>query len=91
MVAGCGLGGVGSEVILALEAAGAVRGTAIVIMTAALLATYLAILILPGTRSFFALSAPHISVLVPAILGAALAAGGLAVVDDRFVPFIPVS
>ncbi len=82
---------VGLYLILALEAAGAVRGTAIAIMTAALLATYLAILILPGTRSFFALSAPHISVLVPAILGAALAAGGLAVVDDRFVPFIPVS
>ncbi len=82
---------VGLYLILALEAAGPVRGTAIVILTAALLATYLAILILPGTRSFFALSAPHISVLVPAILGAALAAGGLAVVDDRFVPFIPVS
>jgi magnesium-transporting ATPase (P-type) len=82
---------VGLYLILALEAAGPVRGTAIVILTAALLATYLVILILPGTRSFFALSAPHISVLVPAILGAALAAGGLAVVDDRFVPFIPVS
>ena len=79
---------VGLYLILALEAAGAVRGTAIGVLTAALLATYLAILILPGPRSFFALSPPHISILFPAILGAALAAGGLSVVDDRFIPFV---
>ena len=79
---------VGLYLILALEAAGAVRGTAIVALTVALFAAYIAILILPGMRSFFALSAPHISILLPAILGAALAAGGLAVVDDRFIPFV---
>ena len=82
---------VGLYLILALEATGAVRGTAIVVLTAALLATYLAILILPGPRSFFALSPPHISILLPAILGAALAAGGLSVVDDRFIPFVRAS
>ena len=81
---------VGLYLILALEAAGAVRGTAVGVLTAALLAAYLAILILPGTREFFALSPPHISILLPAILGAAIACGGLSVVDDRFVPFVPV-
>jgi magnesium-transporting ATPase (P-type) len=82
---------VGLYLILALEAAGALRGTAIVLLTAALLATYLAILIFPGPRSFFALSAPHISILFPAVLGAALAAGALSVVDDRFIPFVRAS
>jgi cation-transporting P-type ATPase E len=82
---------VGLYLILALEAAGPIRGTAIVVLTVALLAAYLAILIFPATRSFFALSAPHISVLLPAILGAAIACAGLAVVDDRFVPFVPTS
>jgi len=82
---------VGLYLILALEAAGAVRGAAVVVLTAALLAAYLAILILPGTREFFALSAPHFSILFPAILGAAMACAGLSVVDDRFVPFVPAS
>ncbi len=82
---------VGLYLILALEAAGAVRGTAIVALTVALFAAYIAILILPGMRSFFALSAPHISIMLPAILGATLAGGGLAVVDDRFIPFVPAA
>jgi P-type E1-E2 ATPase len=82
---------VGLYLILALEAAGAVRGTAVVMLTAALLATYLAILIVPGTREFFALSPPHFSILFPAILGAGIACAGLSVVDDRFVPFVPAS
>ncbi|HEX6763176.1 MAG TPA: HAD-IC family P-type ATPase [Gaiellaceae bacterium] len=79
---------IGLYLILALEATGAVRGTAVVVLTSALLAAYLAVLILPALRDFFALSGPHLSVLLPAILGAGVAAGGLATVDDRFVPFV---
>ena len=77
---------VGLYLILALEANGRVRSTAISTLCLALLAAYLVILVFPSTRSFFALAAPTFSVLAPAIVGAALAIVGLAVVDDRFIP-----
>jgi cation-transporting ATPase E len=77
---------VGLYLILALEATGRVRGTAISALCLALLAVYLVILVFPSTRRFFDLAAPTGSVLAPAIVGSALAIVGLAVIDDRFIP-----
>ena len=82
---------VGLYLILALEAEGRARGTAVGVLTGALLLAYIGVLAVPGLRHFFALTGPHVSVLVPALLGSAIAVAGLAVVDDRFVPFVPGS
>jgi cation-transporting ATPase E len=77
---------VGLYLILALEANGRIRSTAIFTLCLALLAAYLVILAFPSTRNFFAFAAPTFSVLAPAIVGAALAMAGLALIDDRFIP-----
>jgi hypothetical protein len=54
-----------------------------------LLGAYLVILLLPVSRSFFALAAPGATVILPALVGSALAICGLAVIDDRFIPGRP--
>jgi cation-transporting P-type ATPase E len=77
---------VGLYLILALEATGRVRGTAISALCLALFAAYLVILVFPSTRRFFDLAEPTASVLAPALVGSALAIVGLAVIDDRFIP-----
>jgi cation-transporting ATPase E len=82
---------VGLFLILALEAAGRRRGVAVSALCLALLASYAAILLVPATRHFFALALPGPAVILTALAGAALAAGGLAVIDDRFVPGRPAS
>jgi P-type E1-E2 ATPase len=81
---------VGLYLILALEGAeaGRVRATAISILCAALLAAYTVLLLIPFARHFFALAAPTPAVLLPSLAGAAIAAAGLSVVDDRFIPFL---
>jgi cation-transporting ATPase E len=78
---------VGLYLILALEATGTVRATAISILCSALLASYILILLVPFARHFFVLTPPTLAVLLPAVAGAALAAAGLAAVDERFIPF----
>jgi hypothetical protein len=78
---------VGLSLILALEAESRRRSAASA-LCAALLAAYLAILLLPSARHFFALTAPRPAVLLPALLGAAIAAAGLATVDNRFIPYV---
>ena len=77
---------VGLYLILALEATGRVRGTAISALCLVLLAAYVVTLLVPATRDFFALASPGPAVLGPALVGAALAITGLAVIDDRFIP-----
>jgi cation-transporting ATPase E len=77
---------VGLYLILALEVTGRVRGTAVSALCLSLLAGYFVILIFPSTRDFFELAAPTAAVLGPALVGAALAIVGLAVIDDRFIP-----
>ena len=77
---------VGLYLILALEAVGRVRGTAISVLCLALLAAYFLILLFPSVRHFFELAPPRPSVIGPALVGAALAITGLAVTDDRFIP-----
>jgi len=77
---------VGLYLILALEVAGRVRGTAISALCLALLAAYFVILAFASTRHFFALAPPTFAVLGPAFVGALVAIGGLAIIDDRFIP-----
>ncbi len=77
---------VGLYLILALEATGRVRGTAISALCLVLLAAYVVTLLVPATRDFFALASPGPAMLGPALVGAALAITGLAVIDDRFIP-----
>jgi P-type E1-E2 ATPase len=78
---------VGLYLILALEAEGRRRGVAVILLTLVLLAAYILVLLLPFARHFFALVPPGPAVLAPALAGALIAAVGLAVVDDRFIPF----
>jgi P-type E1-E2 ATPase len=77
---------VGLYLILALEAVGFRRSAAVSVLCLALLAVYVAVLLVPFARHFFALSLPGPSVVLTAIAGAAVAIGGLVVVDDRFIP-----
>jgi magnesium-transporting ATPase (P-type) len=77
---------VGLYLILALEVDGKVRGTAVGGLCAVLLAGYVAVLLVPFARDFFSLAAPSASIVLPAVVGAAFALAGLAVVDDRFIP-----
>ena len=47
------------------------------------------VLSLPGWRDFFELSAPDPVVVMCSMLGTALAVGGLALTDERFLPAGP--
>jgi P-type E1-E2 ATPase len=78
---------VGLYLILALEAEGRRRGAAVSLLTLVLLTGYLLVLAFPFARHFFALVPPGPSVLAPAVAGAVIATVGLAVLDDRFIPF----
>jgi cation-transporting ATPase E len=79
---------VGLYLILALEAAGRLRGTVITLLTLALVACYAAVLAVPFARDFFALAAPTFANVAPAVAGACIAALGLAALDESFVPFL---
>jgi len=78
---------VGLYLILALEAAGRLRGTVITLLTLALCAGYAAVLVAPFARHFFALGAPTPASVLPALAGASIAVLGLAALDASFVPF----
>ena len=77
---------VGLYLLLALEASGKKRSAAVSLLCLVLLGSYALVLVVPFARDFFELAAPSLSILLPAIAGAALAIGGLVVLDDRFVP-----
>jgi P-type E1-E2 ATPase len=77
---------VGLYLILALEVVGRVRGAAVSVLCAALLAGYIVVLLVPSSRHFFALSSPGATVVATSLAGAALAIGWLVVLDERFVP-----
>ena len=51
-----------------------------------LVGAYALVLLLPAGRSFFELAAPGIGILLTAAAGIVLAAAGLWLVDERFVP-----
>lgn len=77
---------VGLYLILALEAAGRVRGAAVSALCASLGALYLVVLLVPGLRHFFDLASPSFSILLIAAAGAGLSLAGLWLTDERFVP-----
>jgi cation-transporting P-type ATPase E len=76
----------GLYLVLVLEAAGRRRGSVVLGMCFLLAGAYLAILLLPSSRAFFALAGPSPLVLVTALSGATLALLGLWMSDERFAP-----
>jgi magnesium-transporting ATPase (P-type) len=76
---------VGLYLLVALEASSRARSAAMSAMSLVLAAAYGSVLLTPAAREFFALSAPGWSLLA-SVAGAAVAAGGLWLVDDRFAP-----
>jgi len=80
---------IGLYLVLALEAAGRRRTTAVSVLCMGLAAAYALVLATPSVREFFALAAPGPLVLLTALGGAALALTGLWLTDERFVPGRP--
>jgi P-type E1-E2 ATPase len=76
---------VGLFLILVLEASGRRRGTAVSALCLILAGLYVLVLVVPFGRRFFALAAPSIGIGATALVAAALAAGGLSLVDERFL------
>jgi cation-transporting P-type ATPase E len=79
---------VGLYLILALEAEGRRRSSAIALLVATLLAGYVAVVLTPFAREFFLLAPLSLGVALPAAAGAVLAALGLAALDPQFVPLL---
>jgi cation-transporting ATPase E len=77
---------VGWYLILALEGSGRLRGAAVFSMCLTLAAVYVAVLIVPVTRDFFALAAPSLPILLIAGCASFVAIGGLAATSDAFIP-----
>ena len=77
---------VGLYLILALEAEGRGRSSAVGLLVLTLLAGYVAALMVPFARDFFLLAPPSVAVVLPAVAGALLAVLGLAALGPRFVP-----
>jgi len=77
---------VGWYLILALEGSGRLRGAAVFTMCMALAAVYVAVLIVPFARDFFALAAPSVPIFLIAGCASAVAIGGLAATSDAFIP-----
>ncbi len=77
---------VGLYLILALEAAGRKRSTAVISLCLVMLAIYAVILASAGLRDFFELTVPNAGVVLSSLGGATLAITGLWLTDDRFVP-----
>ncbi len=79
--------GVGLYLVVVLEWSSKVRGYAVAALCAALLALYFVVLSLPGWREFFELAAPDPAIILVSLVGTALAVTGLALTDERFLPF----
>jgi magnesium-transporting ATPase (P-type) len=77
---------VGLYLIIVLEASSRVRGYTVGALCLALFALYIVVLALPGWRDFFELAAPDPAIIIVSLAGTAVAVGGLALTDERFVP-----
>jgi len=77
---------VGLYLILALEAEGRRRGSAVGLLVLLLLAGYVVVFLVPFAREFFLLATPSPAIVLPAVAGALLAVLGLAALDPLFVP-----
>ena len=79
---------VGLWLLVVLEASSRTRSFVMAGLSLALGAVYVAVLLIPFTREFFALAPPGWELLA-SLAGAAVAAAGLWLVDDRFSPLPP--
>ncbi len=80
----------GLYLVVVLESGSRTRGYWVGALCLALLALYLVVLSLPAWRGFFEVSTPDPVVLLCAAAGSALAMGGLALTDERFIPRLPI-
>ena len=76
---------VGLYLLVALEASSRARSAVMSGMSLMLAGAYVLVLLTAGVRDFFALAPPGWELLA-SVVGAAAAAGGLWLVDDRFAP-----
>ena len=72
--------------IVVLEAGTVRRSSAVGTLCVTLAAAYVAVLLVPALRSFFALAAPNAGIVLISLGGCAVAIGGLALSSDAFVP-----
>ena len=77
---------VGLYLIVALEGSGELRGAAVVTLCLVLAAVYVAVLLVPFARDFFALAEPSLEIVLIAAGGCLVAIGGLVLTSDEFVP-----
>jgi magnesium-transporting ATPase (P-type) len=77
---------VGLYLVVVLEASSRVRGYTVGGLCLALFALYVVVLALPGWRGFFELAAPDAAIVIVSLVGTAVAVGGLALTDERFLP-----
>ncbi len=77
---------VGWYLIIALEGSGRVRGAAVLTLCLVLAAVYVAVLLVPFARDFFALARPSLGILLIAGGGCFVAIGGLVLSSDAFIP-----
>ena len=80
---------VGLYLIIVLETSSRLRGFTVGILCLGLFVLYLTVLSLPGWRDFFQVAAPDPAIVLCSLIGTALATGGLALTDDRFLPVWP--
>jgi cation-transporting ATPase E len=85
-VATTALVAIGLYLVLVLEASGRRRGTAVLALCLTLGAAYVAVLVAPWARDFFALAAPGALIAATALVGAGFAITGLWLTDERFAP-----
>lgn len=78
---------VGLYLVLALEATGVRRARWVSLLCLVLFATYVAVLAVPGVRSFYELAVPSAATVLLVAIGSGLAIGFLRLTDDRFIPF----
>ncbi|HET9289319.1 MAG TPA: HAD-IC family P-type ATPase [Gaiella sp.] len=77
---------VGWYLILALEGSGTLRGAAVVTLCLVLAGLYVAVLLVPFARDFFALAQPTLGIVLIASGGVFVAIGGLVMTSDDFIP-----
>jgi cation-transporting P-type ATPase E len=79
----------GLYLIIVLEASSRVRGYTVGALCLGLLALYFVILSLPAWRDFFQVATPDAGIVICSLGGTLLAAGGLVLTDERFLPGWP--
>jgi magnesium-transporting ATPase (P-type) len=77
---------VGLYLILALESTTRRRGAWVGALCAVLAGIYVAVLVLPFARHFYALAVPGPLSWLAIVSGSAIAIGGLVLTDNRFIP-----